>query len=116
MRWLTQAEVKIAAKKSKRAAIACSKKHWKQNATATQKETEAGKGGLTDDRLCALCQRYGEPSCEGCPLKKSYKCYCCKVYHDADDAYGSWDNGYGSGKFSTWQKKAKAMYDKLCSL
>ncbi len=115
MRWLTQAEVKIAAKKSKRAAIACSKKHWKQNATATQKET-AGKGGLTDEGLCALCQRYGEPSCEGCPLKKSYKCYCCKVYHDADDAYESWGNGYGSGKFSTWQKKAKAMYDKLCSL
>ena len=125
MRWLSHAIVRAAAKKSKGAAMASCKKHWKQNCTATEEEVKVyikqkiktgvfkgSKCSPVDADLCALCERY-DVNCKNCPLGPKQ---CCREYREARDAYCEWKKRKTKGRFSTWQKKAKAMYEKLCSL
>lgn len=123
MKWLTRKEV-IKAAKSKRSAIACSKKHWKQNYTATEEELDENQYYALDAALCALCERYDDynqkrNNCERlsgamCPVYSDDKYRCSKEYSEAEDAYDAWK--YTNGDFSAWQKAAKAMYDRLCEL
>ena len=114
MKWMTINEAKKAGRKSKRAAIASCKKHWKQNYTATEAEIKSHGQNPAGESRCALCYRYGEgKGCVNCPLTAT-KYRCCKEYDAADNAFQNYE--YSQGLFATWQKKAKAMYDKLCSL
>jgi len=124
MKWLTGEEVRAAAKKSKRAAIACAKKHWWQNHTATEKEMRvfAKTHRPAGYRLCALCWRYNQNNVHKlgrywCPLKKAKdKTYCCNQYTKALRAFTNWKAKVGNGRYSTFTKKAKAMYDRICEL
>ncbi len=115
MKWLRVEEVKAAAKKSKRAATASCKKHWKQNYTATEGEVDGRMPWDVYGReLCALCVRF-EEDCSTCPLGMANEQNVCgKEYSAATKAFGRWRNG--GGRFSTWQKKAKLMYERLCEL
>ncbi len=115
MKWVTRKEVVAAGKKSKRAAIANCKKHWKQIATCTEKEFEvANDMGNVDigDYYCALCQRYVD--CKDCPLY-TLNSQCCKEFGAADNALDKW---YWEDRvrFSTFQKKALKVYERLCEL
>jgi len=79
MNWLTQNEIKAAAKKSLKAAKACSLQHWQQLRQATPKELFAALNH--DDveitvEFCALCQRYlsgHRTLCRRCPLGKAFE-------------------------------------------
>lgn len=107
MKWLTQAEVKKAAKKSKGAAIASCKKHWKQNYTATPVEIQA----LARRKVASGIFR-GDP-CKDCPLGPDM---CCGEYSKALNAFEVWAGDKTDVHFAEWQAKAKLMYDKICSL
>lgn len=126
MQWLTVKEVETAAKKSKRAASACVKKHWKQLAIATEAQFRAKENSLKHTCLisadyCALCHYCGQlpyfskSNCLKCPLrKKEYKATCCKEYQAAFFAR----TGFLHRKkpYSIFTKAAKAMYDRICKL
>ena len=74
VKWLTQKQVKEAAKKSRKAAIECSRLHWEQLATATDEESGNKRDSLMMSVLdgheyCALCKRFfAECRCNDCPL------------------------------------------------
>jgi|GEM_PF-5499575 len=76
MKWLTEEEIKEAAKKSKRAAIKMSIRHWEQLHSVTLREFfEAEKKDLASigGDYCSLCRRYNwKPSIlkspRPCPL------------------------------------------------
>lgn len=128
MKWLTQKEVRTAAKKSERAAIACSKKHWRQLATAKESETRKKANSLSYnspicEEYCALCVRFQNPqlsfkqNCRQCPLRKEkYSLTCCKEYQAASTAFIAWNNRCPLADFATFTKNAKAMYDRICEL
>ncbi len=125
MRWLSQATVRVAAKKSKKAAVASCKKHWKQNYTATEEEVKVYikqkiKTGIfkgsncspVDAGLCALCERYDD-NCKNCPLGPTQ---CCREYGKARDSFLKWKKRKTKFNFEIWEAKAKLMYEELCSL
>lgn len=127
MKWLTVKEVRAAAKKSKRSAIACSKKHWWQLATATESETREKEDSLANINLvaeeyCALCIRFQCPhyrfsyNCLQCPLGSTERLTCCKEYQDAARAFEAWEHRSQSRDFAIFTKKAKAMYNRICEL
>jgi len=118
MKWITKNQVKAAAKKSHKAAVAMTKKHWHQLFTATKQEIiDAYRKGLVacDDDYCALCKRYHKnKSCNECPLKDSFPRSCCKEWRDAVrkfDPYGGrlW-------RHREFQRAAGKMYQKICKL
>ncbi len=125
MKWLSQAMVRAAAKKSEREAVASSKKHWKQNCTATEEEVKAYikqeiKTGIfkgsncspVDADLCALCECYDD-NCKNCPLGPTQ---CCREYGEAQKAFDKWKKRKTKFNFEIWKAKAKLMYEELCSL
>jgi len=139
MKWLTIKEVKQAAKKSKRDALRCSRKHWRQNWMATKEELKRHvikKGpkqkSPTDQSLCALCTRYFDRGgsisneCKGCPHDE--RGFCCldddSLYGKADDAFVKFFSFEFSSdsydwcdptdeQWDAWQAAAKDMYDAL---
>jgi len=120
MKWMTEKEAKAAARKSKRAAIASCKKHWRQNYTATEEEMQAFyENPIAPHPLgisvCALCHRYQKGECKKCPLGiANINLDCGKEYKAACFAFRNWRRKIG--RFSTWQKKAKLMYERICEL
>ena len=77
MKWLTQKEIQVAAKKGRRPALECSIEHWRQLAGATEAELQKGS---KSNRIsigtgrCALCVRaWGEDDedCPECPLDEA---------------------------------------------
>lgn len=116
MKWLTIKEAKAAGKKSKRAAIACSKKHWYQNWQAKEAEMKLLSNAV-GGHLCALCHRYSmcQLGHRWCPLRKPGDGGgCCEKYRAAYRAYYMWQSN--RAPYSTFTKKAKAMYDRICEL
>jgi len=97
MKWVTEEEAAAAGAKSKKAAIACSYKHWRQMATATLLEWK--KWFLANNNEfpiftdhCALCHSFypsiGETGpCHGCVLfQKGKRCHDTgQPYEDARD-------------------------------
>lgn len=87
MDWLTQEEIKAAAKKSEKAAIACSVKHWEQILAATKWELQRADHAIMYGKNCALCIRHKDKydpkhstHCSQCSLGKIGKC----------EDYGAW--------------------------
>lgn len=116
MKWLTQKEIKAAAKKSEKAAIACSVLHWEQILTATKRDFHEPSAGTVYSIDCALCIRHmkhGRTQCCLCSLGKIKLC--------RDD---TWQNARGAmdeyldGKinFRQFRRKAQPMLDLLRSL
>ena len=75
MNWLTRKEVDAAAKKSKKAAIACSVLHWEQILSATKKDFRRLSNEIhpMSGLLCALCVRH-EYNCAVCSLGRDHSC------------------------------------------
>ena len=91
MKWLTQKEVKVAAKKSNKAAIACSVMHYEQILAAKKWEIQRNHKRnhlwLTGPDLCALCERCNG-YCGRCPLGKVQECPTeGSCYHEVWAAY-----------------------------
>lgn len=120
MKWLTQKEVKAAAKKSKKAAIACSVLHWEQILTATKEELCDFYDNRSDDLVrspyCALCCRFNDDAaeCPKCPVPDKCKTggsvwsaasYACTRLR--------YDNDF---PLSTFRRKAQPMLGLLKSL
>ena len=117
MKWITEKQIKAAAKKSHKAAIEMSKKHWMQVVTATKRELIDGYNkGLVDlwGTHCALCQRYsdGFGKCGKCILKDE-NTGCCREW---ETAVRYWDPDGNRRKYRAFQKDAKKMYERLCKL
>ncbi len=121
--WITKAQVKAAAAKSDRAALAMSLRHWKQLAAAGKVEllkTRRANRVSEGEEYCALCQRAGSPapgfSCGRCPLHRIDQ-NCRKqdgVYRAAATAL---DKLYGCQNdpvlYTEWRRAARAMRDLL---
>jgi len=118
MKWLTYEEVTAAAKKSKKAATACSKKHWLQLSTATADELRCSPRYPLSPAFCALCMYHGGPgggACKPCSLYcEGRGRACCYEYSAAFDAYYDWKEK--TGTFAAWKKAAKAMYQRICKI
>ncbi len=75
MKWLTQKQIKQAARTEK-TAIECSRLHWHQMATCTLEELNSKLRQLgyytrlIRENYCALCQKYADEKgdCVKCPL------------------------------------------------
>ncbi len=119
MRWITQAQVKAAARKSDKASISMSMKHWFQLTTATKKEII---DGYNDDKVdiwgehCALCGRYsdGYENCGKCPLTDEGRSDCCEEWRNAVELWNP-EDGY-RWKHRAFQKAAKVLYKRICNL
>ncbi len=89
MKWLTQKQVKEAAKKSPKAAHDCVIEHWTQLATCTFDELKKvikSKSNIINSCYCAFCSKYTKRQlCSACPIRiKTRKDYCEKTfYYDA---------------------------------
>src|SRR5512146_796974 len=94
IKWLTQAQVKAAAKKGRKAAIACSQEHWRQLSEARAKEMRQYASALSGEYE-ALCYLTGDgdssdPHCEKCPI--AVVDYSCPNPEAAfRDAFKAWD-------------------------
>lgn len=128
MKWLTEAQVKKAAKTAK-GALAITKTHWWQNANATEEELKeywnvGGGHNPVAANICGLCLRYDESAeeCGACPLRKVSKCYQSQsTYRLADNAWHDLKNAWHYDEpakrlFNKWQKAAQKMYKVLLSL
>lgn len=113
MNWLTEKQVKAAAKKSHNAAVRCSQEHWWQLSTATRKEIDEAPDDwevLVCASYCALCQRYFLCKCKGCPLdpQDDGPRDCCQEWRDMDRVF------FGRHPiWPLWRRAAKAMYKRL---
>ena len=126
MRWLTQKEIKVAAKKSKRAAKKCSQEHWRQLSTATEDELKKGlkkKRVSTRNKHCALCIRYDCLICKGCPFADNSqlrdewedgRLNCPEIYWNVDRAFVLWRAN--KCPYSVFQQAAQKVYEALCEL
>ncbi len=114
IKWITQAQVKAAAEKGERAALAMSLRHWKQLAAAGEKELRwAEQEGLTGCGFCALCERY-DHDCTGCPLvDRGRPCFEYGPYSAADGAFADWRDDPSPARFIEWRIAARAMRDLL---
>ena len=112
--WITTAQVKAAAEKSDRAALAMSLRHWKQLAAAGQAELRrAEEKGLTGSCFCALCERYGH-DCAGCPLvNRDRPCFEYGPYPATDATLAGWRDDPSPARFAKWRAAARAMRDLL---
>lgn len=108
--WLTKEYIAEQGKKSKKAAVLCSRDHWKQLWQATKKQlrkarkhNQAGVGGP----FCALCFHFeGLGGCSNCLF---YNRNCGGgLWGNAVGALDNWEEG--TGPFLAWKKAAKAVY------
>ena len=98
MRWVTEKQVRAAAKKSFEAAKAMSIKHWKQLVTAKAEELRGARKtnkADVDGYFCAFCGRFKgfyQDGCRSlCPLHKGSN--CCPGYSAALEAFDKWLDG-----------------------
>lgn len=118
MKWLTQKEIKAAAEKSKKAAIACSVLHWEQVLTATKEELldflVKKSESLIRWQYCALCVRC-KNNCKPCPMPSEKVCRRSgSVWVRASRAFVALQNGnIGIKAFRT---RTQPMLDLLRSL
>lgn len=124
MKWLTQAQVKAAAKTEKTAKI-CSELHWWQLGHCTEEELKKKVRQYPKDAdmtmvsycFCAFCARHSHISCNSngkCLLKN--KMNCCGEYADARDAFEKWQDDPTPANFKAFQVKAKIMWRKIKNL
>ena len=114
MKWLTQKQVKEAAKKSRKAAIECSRLHWEQLATCTKGELLAKTRQLSEYHdligcdYCSLCIRYrgDNSSCDECPISDDQNCV----------KKSQWRKCYNTFRTSGFQVEAKKMEQLLGEL
>jgi len=123
IRWITEAQVKAAAKKSDRAALAMSLRHWKQLAAAGKKQlSDALAAKLTElwPEWCSLCVRgrsQGVCRCRGCPLSNAGGCGPDSIFGNAADAVCEWEERPTSlPHWAIWRAAARAMRDLLQKL
>src|SRR5512146_1422609 len=121
IKWLTQAQVQAAAKKGRKAAIACSQEHWRQLSTATRQDL-LGWGSLYSiirAGFCATCVLYSPKYCNGCPLSPQGKhlICCCNAWRCANHALDTIDSvgvlRATPQEWSRWKRAAKRMYQLL---
>ena len=106
IRWVTIKEVENAAKRGRKAALLCSIKHWRQNVEATAEEIEKAPLGSLSGNLCALCHKYDESNCIGCPLAE----YTGKTCNNSGSLYWqawiAWSRYDSKQAAYTWWIKA----------
>lgn len=110
--WLTKEYIRQQGKKSKRAAIECSRDHWKQLWQATEKQLrEAYKKNVVGIKggYCSLCIRYYDYEAWKCSHNCPLVCESGSLWDVADDLFPK-------RHFSKWKKAAKALYEKLDEL
>ena len=99
------------------------KKHWEQLCTATKQEIiDAYKNGLVSiqSAFCALCIRYYDwfsvrKRCNECSLSSdTFHGICCEEWKEAARFYNP-EKGR-LWKYRKFQKRAKIMYKKICSV
>lgn len=119
MQWLTEREAKKAAK-TRKGAIACSRKKWKQLSTATQTEVIA----LGNEPPCALCRRYYLVSSKfqhkTCPIRTQADQItgntCCQEWRSAASARYAFIYRPTLANFRKWRKAARAMLSRLTAI
>jgi hypothetical protein len=120
MKFLTKKEVSIAAKKSAKAALKCTIRHWEELSTCTETQLRGKMNTLNDvydiksSCYCALCIRYNI-ACSKCIIVKRGHRSCPRgTWHEPSVAFHKWQS-YGK-PFSAFQKAAKKMLKLLKSL
>ena len=114
MNWLTQTEIKEAAK-TVATAMDCSVKHWRQLATATFRELvwAAKRFGtdLTNTYYCALCVKHGLCR-ENCPIGKYSGDSVCgnTPYSKAADAWECFLANHSLLNYRKFHKAANREY------
>lgn len=122
MNWLTTDQIKKAAKKSRKAALECSREHWRQLSEATAEELRTGVSrGLVSltDAHCAMCIRHWKCGwCGTCPLYEAgHGCNGNEsLWRTAEEALRYAVDNTGRSSWSAWKRAAKAMYKKLCEV
>jgi hypothetical protein len=128
MKWLTKKSVVTAARRSHKAAVECSLKHWNQLYRATQDEIVdalSSESDLLFAPFCALCTRYLDKNSgvcnKQCPLSLEDKDMGCgrkSLWEKATDTLCEWW-GYrlcvsgNKNLWKLWKQYAKEMRDKL---
>ncbi len=132
MNFLTEKQVKVAVRKSKKATLVCGIEHWKQLSEVTMEELSRyslGKtrGEIMGVRMCALCVRYRKGGhCTYCPVRKKSKHACCiyTPFNRALVAYRRWWTSKYLKKpvseiaenWRNWKVASKKEYEFLKSL
>ena len=89
MKWQTQKQINVAARRSWDAALDSSIKHWQQIYDAGLKEFDkaVGREKVTHrDTFCALCQRKNFFDLGCCALRDKYSWCCCREWAKVNDA------------------------------
>lgn len=123
MDWLTIDQIQKAAKKSRKAALECSREHWRQLSEATAKELRqawlSGSVAIGSED-CSLCQRYGHDvlGCGRCPLNVAgHRCITMgSIWRRAQRHFHAILDDNDTKAWRSWKRAAKAMYKKLCEL
>ena len=122
MNWVTEKEVAEAAK-TRKGAIAISRKAWLQRYRATKKELERiidtgdWKGRryiMIYESLCGLCVYYSYDgrqgkNCGGCPLKENDPDLCCSEWREVKDSVDNFN-------YKAYHKAAGRMYRRLLKI
>lgn len=126
MKWLSQKQIKEAAKKSPKAAHDCVIEHWTQLATCTFREfiaivkAEHQIRNIIGSSACAYCLKYQGVRivCDGCPVcEKTRKDYCEDTpFVNADEALGNFKRHSTQANFNLFHKAAKKELKFLKSL
>lgn len=103
MKWLTRSQVKKEARKSAKAALNCSIKHWEQICSATKAECKEAdeQGILFGCFICGLCVRYID--CDICPLHEEGLSCAGGQYGKVYGAY------YEYKSFSVFKKETRKL-------
>ena len=111
MNWVTQAEA-VEAAKTRKGAIECTRKKWRQVCRATKKELIANDYKLGE---CALCWRYFFADLEraSCPLPCGEPDVCCPEWQAARYALHNWSHDQSPENWRKWGKAKRAVLARL---
>ena len=122
MKYLTLTQIEAAAKKSRKASIACTLRHWREMRDATlRKLSRAIKQGSRSTLYngyssCALCKHCCK-SCRKCGLWDGMACYDGAIYLHATQSLDEYiNNGHINNGRRKWQRAADKVIEAIENL
>ena len=107
MKWLSKQYINDEARKGRKEALLCSRKHWEQLCSATQRELKEAPESIAYGMYCAMCHRYsGNDVCYSpCVLR----CMSNNRWADAHSAFTNFEAKKCYSNFCIWRKYARIM-------